>query len=166
MTAQAAYGLALAVSLAGSAAHAGEARDAIRAFNAHCFTKGMTQEQAERRMRETSGTPASAPLPFTLTFYDTTIAPAPGAHPGTDRRCEVTFDGDHTAEAIAALREQMQTPPVFGTAGMLPPTHAPEAGTALIEGRDLPRGRRAVVHVTLRNGRTAIGVDRLSPEVN
>ena len=156
----------LFVLCAPSLTAAGEARDAIRAFNAHCFTKGMTLEQAQQRMRRISNTPGVAPLPFELAFYDTTIAPAPAAHPGTDRRCQITFDGDYTADALTALQHQMATPPVFGTPGDLPRTHAPQAGTTFIQGRDLPLNRRAVVHVGLRDGKTFISVDRLAPGQN
>ena len=67
--------------------------------------------------------------------------------------------------AIDALRIQMASPPVFGTAIPLPQTHRPTQGTALIEGRKLLRGRVAVVHVGTRDSAegklTFMSVDRL-----
>ena len=64
-------------------------------------------------------------------------------------------------QAITALPQQMQTPPVSGTKIPLPDTHAAEQGTALIAGRETLRDRVAVVHVGLRAGRTFMAVDRL-----
>lgn len=139
-----------------ASAHAGLA-DPISSFNAICFKAGQTAEEVQTNMQARDG----APLPYTLIFWDKTLAPAPGMPDVIERRCEVAFDGDHTEAAIAALREQMATPPVFGVPIDLPPTHAAEDGTALIEGRELLRGRIAVVHVGTRAGQTFMAVDRL-----
>lgn len=132
---------------------------AIASFNAVCFKAGQTATEARTRMQKHAGTP----LPFALTFWDKTLEPAPGTPAQIERRCEVTFNGMHADAAIAALRVQMATPPVFGTAIDLPQTHAAEPGTALIEGRALLRGRVAVVHVGTRGARTFMAVDRLPP---
>ncbi|MGC1496888.1 MAG: hypothetical protein WA790_13840 [Sulfitobacter sp.] len=104
--------------------------------------------------------------PFTLTFWDDSLEPRPADAPeGIERRCEVVFDGDHTDAAISAMREQMASPPVFGTKIPLPDTHQPTPDTALIEGRELLRGRVAVVHVGTRKTANSIvtfmAVDRL-----
>ena len=133
------------------------AEQAIATFNAVCFTAGQTAAQARHRMEDRDG----APLPYTLTFWDRSLEPAPEAPTRIERRCEVSFAGDHRQAAIAALRTQMARPPVFGFRIDLPRTHAPQAGTALLEGRELLRGRIAVVHVGLREGETFMGVDRL-----
>ncbi|WP_300009415.1 hypothetical protein [uncultured Roseobacter sp.] len=143
--------------LATPAAGGTVAEQAIATFNAVCFKAGQTAAQARSRMEARDG----APLPYTLTFWDRSLAPAPQAPARIERRCEVSFAGDHTEAAIAALRTQMARPPVFGFRIDLPETHVPQTGTALIEGRELLRGRVAVVHVGLREGETFIGVDRL-----
>lgn len=132
---------------------------AIAAFNDGCFKAGQTEAQARANMNADTAD-------FTLTFWDDSLQPRPKDAPeGVERRCDVAFDGDHTDAAIAAMRAQMATPPVFGTRIPLPDTHAPLPGTALIEGRELLRGRVAVVHVGLRGSsdepQTFMTVDRL-----
>lgn len=131
---------------------------AITAFNTWCFQAGQTESSIRANMERDIG----APLPFDLTFWDLSLEPATDDLPaGIERRCEVAFDGDHTKVAIDALRVQMATPPVFGSAIALPSTHTPLPGTALIEARELLRGRVAVVHVGMRDTKTFIAVDRL-----
>ncbi|WP_216825865.1 hypothetical protein [Sulfitobacter sp. SK012] len=127
----------------------------ITAFNKWCFKAGQTEAQARRNMNTDEA-------PFSLTFWGDSLAPRPLDAPrGVERRCEVTFDGDHSDAAIAALRAQMAQPPVFGTPISLPDTHEIGKETALIEGRELVRGRVAVVHVGTQDGQTFIAVDRL-----
>ncbi|MBW4709687.1 hypothetical protein KX928_18015 [Roseobacter sp. YSTF-M11] len=147
----------ICIAFASTAAAGSVADSAIASFNAICFKAGQTAAEARARLQGRDG----SPLPYALTFWDITLEPAPDAPPQIERRCEVAFDGDHTDAAIAALRAQMATPPVFGFAIALPATHEPLPGTALIEGRELLRGRVAVVHVGLRDGRTFMAVDRL-----
>lgn len=134
---------------------------AITAFNAACFNKGYSAERIAATMEAAIG----GPLTFDVTFWDKTLAPAPGTPEVYERRCKVSFAGNHTDDAVTALRKQMATPPVFGTAIALPPTHKAEAGTVLIEARELLVGRIAVVHVgTQTNGdalETFMLVDRL-----
>jgi len=128
---------------------------AITIFNKWCFKAGQTEAQARANMNADDA-------PFILTFWDDSLEPRPADAPdGVERRCELTFVGDHTGRAIEELRVQMATPPVFGTPIPLPQTHRPAPGTALIEGRELLRGRVAVVHVGLRDGDTFMAVDRL-----
>ena len=131
---------------------------AIAAFNAWCFKAGQTESSIRANMARSAG----SPLPFDLVFWDVSIEPVSQDLPkGVERRCEVSFEGDHTDGAIAGLRKQMATPPVFGTVIPLPDTHQSLAGTVLIEGRELLAGRVAVVHVGTRDGKTFIAVDRL-----
>lgn len=135
------------------------ADSAITTFNTWCFKAGQTEAQARANMQADTAS-------FTLTFWDDSLEPRPAEAPmGVERRCEVAFDGDHTATAIKAMRAQMATPPVFGIAIPLPATHQPTDGTALIEGRELLRGRVAVVHVGIRKTAntlvTFMAVDRL-----
>lgn len=153
----------ITMALAVPAAASTPAEQAIASFNAVCFKAGQTAEQARMRMQDRDGTP----LPYRLSFWDKTLAPAPGTPEGLDRHCEVSFDGDHRAIAIAALKAQMATPPVFGFAIDLPKTHTRDATTGFIQGRELLRGRKAVVQVGLRTHggkvETFMNVERLTP---
>lgn len=149
--------LLISFSLAGVAQAGTVADSAIASFNAVCFKAGQTAAEARARMEARDG----SPLPYTLTFWDKTLEPAPGTAAEIERRCEVGFAGDHTAKAITALRTQMAKPPVFGFEIDLPQTHTPTPHTALIEGRELLKGRVAVVHIGTRDGATFVGVDRL-----
>lgn len=146
--------LAFAIS-----AQTATANPAITAFNTWCFKAGQTETQARANMNADAAS-------FTLTFWDDSLEPRPADAPdGVERRCEAAFDGDHTTSAITAMRTQMTTPPVFGAKIPLPDTHQPTNGTALIEGRELLRGRVAVVHVGTRKtdikNQTFMAVDRL-----
>jgi hypothetical protein len=149
--------LAISLCLTEPAAASQVADQAIATFNAVCFKAGHTAAQARERMEARDGTP----LPYDLTFWDKTLEPAPDTHPRIERRCRVDFDGVHGDAAISALRKQMATPPVFGVETPLPDTHAAGPDTRLIEGRELLRGRVAVVHVGETEGRTFMAVDRL-----
>ncbi|MEM6888656.1 MAG: hypothetical protein AAF636_11010 [Pseudomonadota bacterium] len=130
---------------------------AIESFNAVCFKAGQTADAARTRMQARDGDP----LPYALTFWDKTLQPAPGTPDFVERRCAVRMAGEHTRKAIAALRVQMAKPPVFGRAIALPASHKTRPGTALIEGRELLRGRIAVVHIGFEKGQTYMAVDRL-----
>lgn len=142
-----------------SGAQTAHANPAITTFNKWCFKAGQTEADARANTQADTA-------PFALTFWDDSLEPRPAdASEGVERRCEIAWPGDHTADAITALRKQMQTPPVFGTKIPLPSTHEQTAGTALIEGRELLRGRVAVVHVGTRKTDdtlvTYMAVDRL-----
>ena len=141
---------------AGSAV-AGSADPAITTFNKWCFKAGQTTAQAHANMNTQNA-------PFTLTFWDDSLEPRPADAPkGVERRCKITFKGDHTTAALAALRKQMATPPVFGQPIPLPTTHHASTETTFIQGRELLRGRVAVVHIGTQNNRTQtfMAVDRL-----
>ena len=143
------------------AAPMAQAHPAIKAFTSVCFNAGQTAVQARGNMERVVG----RPLPFALTFWDTTLEPAADAPAVIERRCEVEWLGADTQTAIAALRAKMAQKPVFGFRIALPGTHAPLPGTALIEGRELLRGRVAVVHVGTRirgaGTHSFMAVDRL-----
>jgi hypothetical protein len=133
------------------------AHPAIDAFTSWCFKAGQTADRARANMERDAG----SPLPFTLTFWDKSLVPAPGTPDHAERRCEVRFLGDYRQDAVQTVQAKMATPPVFGTAIPLPAPYAAEAGTAYIEGRELLRGRVAVVHIGTRGDHTFIAVDRL-----
>ncbi len=136
------------------------ANPAIDAFTVWCFKAGQTPAQARANMESVAG----APLPFTLTFWDKTLEPAPGTPDHAERRCEVAFDGDHADAAVTQVQAKMAMPPVFGTSIPLTSPFEATAGTAYIDARELLRGRVAVVHIGTRAGpETFITVDRLPP---
>lgn len=141
--------------LAGTAAV--QAHPAIDAFTAYCFKAGQTPAQARVNMQGVAGDP----LPFTLTFWDKTLEPAPGTPDHAERRCEVAFDGDHASVAVTQVQAKMATPPVFGTSIPLTPPYAPTESTAYLDARELLRDRVAVVHIRTEGAQTLITVDRL-----
>lgn len=137
-----------------------QAHPAIDAFTAFCFKAGQTSAQAHANMAGLAGDP----LPFTLSFWDRTLEPAPGTPDHVERRCEVAFDGDHAERAVAQVQASMTKPPVFGTSIPLSEPYAPDSGTAYLDARELLRDRVAVVHIGTRPGpETFIRVDRLPP---
>lgn len=145
-----------------------EADLAIGAFANTCTVRGLTADEAEGRMRNFVAAQGGEGLPFRLEFYDVTLQPTDlTVTPGTDRRCEVAFSGDHTEPATEALVALMERPPVFGTPIPLPITHSPGPDTAFIEGRQLNPRVAAVVHVGTRDTdagvETFINVERLMP---
>lgn len=144
---------------------------AIGAFSNTCTVRGLTAAAAEGRMRNFVAAQGGDGLPFSLEFYDVTLEPTDlPVTPGTDRRCEVAFPGDHAEPATEALIALMTRPPQFGQPIPLPITHSPGPGTAFIEGRQLNPRVAAVVHVgTRRNAgglETFMNVERLEPEVD
>lgn len=158
-------GLALAAAPPAAAQQA-----ALTAFADHCFSPYLTADTAQSNI--------AAPG-LRLDFYDlkpfSAAAPSPAlgrpATPGTDRRCEIAFDGDHgdrAAEtAVAALGSEGITTPAD-----LPPTHVEAAlpGTTLLAARFLNPSRIAVVHTGTRPGpngpETFLTVERLTPEAS
>jgi|GEM_PF-1856615 hypothetical protein len=148
----------LAMMCVGASSSAAVAHPAIDAFTAYCFKAGQTPAQAHANMVGVAG----APLPFTLTFWDKTLEPAPNTPAHAERRCEVTFAGEHASDAVMQVQAKMAMRPVFGTSIPLTAPYAPGAGTAYIDARELLRKRVAVVHIGTRKGpETFIRVDRL-----
>ena len=144
-------GLLVSASVAG-------AEPAIPAFPDWCFQAGQTASDARTNMKRTAG----APLPFALTFWDSSLEAAPQAPEYSERRCEVAFDGAHASEAMRAVTAKMARQPGFGTPIALPKPFARKNTTEMIEARALLRGRVAVVEIgTLPGPRTFIRVDRL-----
>ena len=141
------------------------AADAARAFGNHCFNPYLTAETAHADIARPG---------VRVDFYDTapfaSDAPSPATGraptPGTDRRCEVAFDGTHvetarngaiTGLAREGIRAQTAVPAAF----------AAQPGTEFIAARLLNPRRIAVVQVGTRPGadgaETFINVERLNP---
>jgi len=108
-------------------------------------------------------------------FYDTrpfrpgTPISEPGQRaptPGTDRRCEVAFDGDYVDESVAAILEALALEDITKKAEV-PADFPTIAGTEVIEARFLNPNRIAVVQVGTRAGpngvETFMNVERLVP---
>lgn len=158
------------VILGGLAAAAGasaQGNSPIDAFAANCLSPHLTARNAAE---------AFAGPDTRHDFYDlrpfSADAPSPAAGtvtPGTDRRCEVAFDGDRGAQAadaaVAALAAEGIT-----TEAPLPASHSDARlpGTTLLAARALNPGRIAVVHTGTRPGpagpETFLSVERLTPE--
>jgi hypothetical protein len=153
------FSLTVLCGTAGGAWAGDKAANAIAAFNMWCFKAHQTEAQARKNM-------GADVAPFTLTFWDDSLEPRPANAPtGVERRCEIAFEGDHAIRAVKEVRAQMQTPPKFGATIALPTTHSILDETTMIEGRELLRGRVAVVHIGTRHSvsgkQTFIAVDRL-----
>ncbi|WP_224813699.1 succinyl-CoA synthetase subunit beta [Hasllibacter sp. MH4015] len=138
---------------------------AAEAFAAHCFSPFMTAERAEEVLASTGAR---------VDFYD--LDPFSNAEPspvtgrpattGTDRRCEVAFDGDHAELAASAAIAGLEMEGI-DTEAPIPDRYQPTEGTALLGARQLNPRRIAVVHVGTRPGpngvETFMFVERLMP---
>lgn len=143
----------------------GTARAAVLLFADHCFSPFLTAPKAARSFA-LSG--------MAYDFYDldpfSSAAPSPAigraATPGTDRRCEVSFSGQHADTAregvLGALAHEGITTPAA-----LPASYFTQDGTTLLAARRLNPTRVAVVHVGTRDGingsETFMRVERLTP---
>lgn len=139
---------------------------ATQAFADHCFSPLMTAARAGDVLASTGAR---------VDFYDlrpflqtNPVAEPTGraATPGTDRRCEVAFDGDHSALAVDAAISGLAAEGIL-TEAPLPDGFTPTEGTALLAARALNPNRIAVVHVGTRPGpdgtETFMTVERLTP---
>ncbi len=160
-----AFGLCLLPTIAPASADT----DPLTIFSENCLNPFLTADAARA---DVAGSDAR------LDFYDLAplahvprTLPVGTATPGTDRRCEIAFDGDHgeaaADEAIAALEAEgilVEAP--------LPATHADAMlpGTTLLAARSLNPARVAVVHTGTRPGpnglETFLSVERLTPEAS
>lgn len=143
----------------------GVAASASEAFARNCFSPFMTAARAEDLLASTSAR---------VDFYDLDplsggpVSPVMGraATLGTDRRCEVAYDGDHaelaTSAAVAGLEMEG-----IDTSAPVPDRYQPTEGTALLAARALNPRRIAVVHVGTRPGpngvETFLFVERMTP---
>ncbi|OAN85087.1 hypothetical protein A8B78_06045 [Jannaschia sp. EhC01] len=135
------------------------------AFAAHCFSPFMTAERAQDVLTSPG---------VRVEFYDLDplsngpVSPVVGrpATRGTDRRCEVAFDGDHAALATRAAVAALEAEGI-DTVSPVPDRYQPTDGTHLLAARQLNPRRIAVVHVGTRpsqNGiETFLMVERMTP---
>jgi hypothetical protein len=134
------------------------------AFAAHCFSPFLTAETA-----------AECLAPGRVDFYDlrpfsgvNPVSPPMGrpVTPGTDRRCEVAFDGEHVESVMEAIVTGLTQEGILSEA-TVPADFPAQSGTAFIAARYLNRNRIAVVQVGTRPGpygtETFINVERLVP---
>jgi len=148
------------IALLASPAYANEA---LNAFRAHCFSPHLTADRA------------ATLLPARHDFYDlapfaanSDASPVQGrpATPGTDRRCEVAYDGEsvHSAWYIAqrGLYDEGITEPA-----QIPADFPLKAGMHYAAARYLNPKRIAIVQVGTRPGpngiETYVNVERLEP---
>jgi hypothetical protein len=138
---------------------------ASAAFAAHCFSPFMTAARAEEVLASTGAR---------VDFYDldpfSNSEPSPvtgrAATTGTDRRCEVAFDGDHAELAASAALAGLEMEGIR-TEAPVPDRYQSTEATALLGARQLNPRRIAVVHVGTRAGpngvETFLLVERLTP---
>ncbi|MEL6915158.1 MAG: succinyl-CoA synthetase subunit beta [Pseudomonadota bacterium] len=151
---------AVFATLAGTAA-ASEA--ALQAFSQHCFSPFLTAARAD------------AVLPARHDFYDlrpfrasNPVSPPEGraATPGTDRRCEVAFDGRAVAAGMETISQALAREGIV-TQAPVPAGFPLMAGTEFAAARQLNPRRIAVVQVGTRPGpngpETFLNVERLDP---
>jgi len=148
-----------------SPATAQTAQAAIAAFSQHCFSPYLTAKTAETVL---SGPGTRYDFYDLRPFSVAAVSPATrrSATPGTDRRCEVAFDGEHTVAAIGSVTDALEREGILTEAEM-PEGFEETPGTALLAARQLNPQRIAVVHVGTRDGpngvETFISVERLHP---
>jgi len=134
------------------------------AFAAHCFSPFLTAETAEARL-----------APARVDFYDlrpfssdNAVSEPMGrpATPGTDRRCEVAFDGTHVEAGIDAVLRGLDREGIDAEAEV-PADFPAQPGARFVAARYLNPARIAVVQVGTRPGpngvETFINVERLVP---
>lgn len=156
------------VPLIGTVASAGPF-DPARDFAAHCFSPFLTEDTAHRRL---SAPGVRVDFYDLRPFSDAAVSPVTGrpATPGTDRRCEVAFEGGDPKAAAQAAADGLAREGILAEAA-LPDTHsaARGPGTVLLAARYLNPNRIAVVHVGSRPGpngvETFLSVERLEPGV-
>ena len=157
--------LAATLLVFGTSASADPIRaDRLSAFAQTCFSPHVTAEMARATI---------APTGARLDFFDAQpiSAPTPSSTdgraptPGTDRRCEVSFDGDHGTAAADMATAGLKAEGIR-TQAPLPEGYMANDGTTLIEARYLNPDRIAVVQTGVRAGpngpETFLSVERLT----
>lgn len=159
--------ICLTASLAaGSAVAAQDAATVGKAFADHCFSPHLTAETAQANI---------GPTGARIDFYDlrpfSAAAPSPvtgrALTPGTDRRCEVAFDGADPTTAFNWLYTGLKYEGLLRNTAEVPKDFAAQSGTTFIAAAKLNPNRIAVVQVGVRGAsdmpETFINVERLIP---
>lgn len=159
--------LCLSAYMAAGSAVAAQDADAVgAAFAAHCFSPHLTADTAQANL---------APSGARIEFYDlrpfSAAAPSPvtgrPATPGTDRRCEVAFDGADVPTASRLLDHGLTREGLATRTRPVPEGFPQAQGTRIIAAAQLNPNRIAVVQIGLRdteNGpETFLSVERLVP---
>ncbi|WP_299415515.1 succinyl-CoA synthetase subunit beta [uncultured Sulfitobacter sp.] len=151
---------------AGSAVAAQNADAAGKAFADHCFSPYLTAATAQANL---------APSGARFDFYDlrpfSSAAPSPvtgrAATAGTDRRCEVAFDGYDPALAFNWLEKGLIEEGLLNKKAQVPDGFTPQDGTSFIAAAQLNPNRIAVVQIGVRGPANApetfMSVERLTP---
>ena len=152
---------------AGSAVAAQDAETVGRAFADNCFNPRLTAETAAQRI---------GPSGARIEFYDlrpfSAVPPSPvtgrPATKGTDRRCEVAFDGADTASAVEWLNRGLTQEGLINRGADVPEDFNAQSGAVMVAAAQLNPNRIAVVQVGQRprtdgSQETFINVERLIP---
>lgn len=137
---------------------------ALQAFADHCFHPTMTAERAKKLLGSTG---ARFDFYDLDPLYSRNAISRPNGRPitqGTDRRCEVSFDGDQATQARDAALSGLDVEGIDMPAAV-PPNYTKTQVTSLLAARHLNPRRIAVVHTGTRNGanrvETFLSVERL-----
>ncbi len=137
-----------------------------QAFADHCFSPFLTAQKAQD---------ALSPSGARVDFYDlrpfSGAAPSPvtgrAATPGTDRRCEVAFDGDAVTDAFEWVNKGLTQERLANRIIPVPQGFARMQGATNTAAVQLNPKRIAVVQVGTRQGpngvETFITLERLDP---
>lgn len=156
-----------ATLVAGSAVAAQDAASVGQAFADHCFNPRLTAQTAQANL---------GPSGARIEFYDLRPFTSAAASPvtgraktsGTDRRCEVAFDGSDPQTAIKWVRTGLTQEGLADKAADVPEDFRPISGTVFIGAAQLNPNRIAIVQVGVRNSlaggqETYLNVERLTP---
>ena len=138
---------------------------AMKSFANNCFSPFLTAEKVAQHLAFSGMRTEFYDLdPFSSAAHSPVTGRAATA--GTDRRCEVAFDGDHAQQAAKTVVSTLNAEGIF-TPADLPSFYSPKSGTEILAARQLDPRRKAVVHVGTRqrpNGvETFMTVERLTP---
>ncbi len=151
---------------AGSAVAGQHSASVGKAFADHCFSPYLTAETANANL---------APSGARIDFYDlrpfssSPVSAVKGrpATSGTDRRCEVAFDGSASQQAIAWAHKGLEQEGLADRLATVPADFPRQNGTVFIAAAQLNPNRIAVVQIGVRDGssgpETFLNVERLTP---
>jgi len=148
------------------AAQNANADAAGQAFADHCFSPFLTAQTAQANIADAG---------VRLDFYDlrpfSNAAPSPvvgrAATPGTDRRCEVSFDGANPVAAFEWLSTGLKQEGLLDKNAPVPAGFQSQDGMSFIGAAQLNPDRIAVVQIGVRGPadapETFLSVERLTP---